>query len=93
MSPTGLPPTRGSEPSGLTATLHPPFQLGATLALIVETEPNPRAAGISPIPVSPPSATGREAQDSLVNADFDFQLIVQLWKLDQQPARVSRHRG
>lgn len=77
----------------LSTTLHPLLPLQATLALSVEMEPNPRAAGISPIPVSPPSATGREAQDSLVNADFDFQLIVQLWKLHQQSARVSRHRA
>lgn len=81
------------EPLGLSATLHHPLQMEVTLALIVEIKPNPRAVGIRPTPVSPPSATGREAQDSLVNADFDFQLIVQLWKLDQQPAKVSRHRA
>lgn len=40
-----------------------------------------------PTPVTPPQL---RAQDSLVNADFNFQLIIQLWKLDQQPARSQQ---
>lgn len=39
---------------------------------------------------NPTQHTGVRARDSLVDADFDFQLIVQLWKLDQQPAKSQQ---
>lgn len=54
----------------------------ATLALGAGMEPEQ-----PPAPVTPPQLG---AQNSLVNADFNFQLIIQLWKLDQQPARSQQ---
>ena len=88
-APHAVPP-HGNTPLGPSTTLHPPVLLGVTVALGAGMEPDPTAAGTRPVPVTPPNAARIRGQDSLVNADFNFQLIVQLWKLDQQPAKSQQ---
>lgn len=47
---------------------------------------DPGAAATRPTPKALPRASRSRARDSLVDADFDFQLVIQLRELHQQPA-------